>query len=270
MNIRPFLISNAKAAKLIQPCKRSLYNPAILPKSTSMGLEAFGNKGFDAPTSELLTNPCRIVRTVSKQRNRPIPRPAPSTTNRGNPIHQLYRHLRVVPVGSGQHNTQRSAVSVGQKTSFAPAFGLVRGIGTRLGPPKRARTLCESITALSQLILLAWFSRESMKRWIRSHTFSRCHSRSRRQQVIPEHPISLGSISQGIPLLSTKRMPERAFRSSTVGRPPFGFGFFCGNNGSISFQRSSGRSSRGICIPPYAVSSGYFLPFSSAIFQVLL
>lgn len=266
MNIRPFLISNTKPAKLIQPSKRSLNYPTMLPKLAPMGLEAFGNKRPDASSLELLTNPSRVVRAIGKQRSRPISRPAPSTTNRRNLIHQVHRHLGVVPIGSTQYTTQRSTVPVGQKTSFAPAFCLVRGIGTRLGPPKRARTLCESMTALSQLILLAWFNRERRKRWMFSHTFSRCHSRSRRQQVIPEHPISLGSISQGMPLLSTKRMPERAFRSSTGGRPPFGLGFFGGSNGWIRFQRASGRSSRGICIPPYAVSSGYFLPFSSAIF----
>jgi len=37
-----------------------------------------------------------------------------------------------------------------------------------------------------------------------------CQSRSRRQQVMPEpHPISCGSISQGIPLRRTNTMPVR-------------------------------------------------------------
>ena len=45
----------------------------------------------------------------------------------------------------------------------------------------------------------------------RSHTRAFCHARRRRQHVTPlPQPISWGTIAQGMPLLSTKRMPVKA------------------------------------------------------------
>jgi hypothetical protein len=61
-----------------------------------------------------------------------------------------------------------------------------------------------------------------------------------RQQLIPEpQPISFGSISQGMPLFSTKMMPVRAARSSMRGLPPSGLGSSGGNSGSTISQSSS-------------------------------
>jgi hypothetical protein len=49
-------------------------------------------------------------------------------------------------------------------------------------------------------------------------------------------PISWGSISQGMPLLRTKRMPVRAARSGTGGRPPFGLRRCFGSSDAIRAQ----------------------------------
>ena len=74
----------------------------------------------------------------------------------------------------------------------------------------------------------------------RSQTPAWCQSRRRRQQVIPEpQPICGGSISQGIPVMSTKRMPVSTARSGIGGRPPFGRGLCGGSNGSIAAHSSS-------------------------------
>ena len=62
-----------------------------------------------------------------------------------------------------------------------------------------------------QSIALARPSRTSSARCSRSQTPASCQSRSRRQQVMPEpQPISWGSIAQGMPVRSTKRMPASA------------------------------------------------------------
>jgi hypothetical protein len=85
-----------------------------------------------------------------------------------------------------------------------------------------------------------------------------CQSRRRRQQVIPEpQPISWGSISQGIPVLSTNRMPARQARSGMRGRPPLGLGFFGGSNGWMVVQSSSLTSS--FAILPFYPSEGGFV-----------
>jgi len=66
-----------------------------------------------------------------------------------------------------------------------------------------------------------------------------CHWRKYRQQLIPApHPSSCGSISQGIPLRNTYRIPIRARRRSMGLRPGFRYlrGLGSGSNGSISFH----------------------------------
>src|SRR4051812_49882905 len=87
-----------------------------------------------------------------------------------------------------------------------------------------------------------------------------CQSLSRRQQVMPEpQPISCGSISQGMPLFSTNRMPVRAARSSTGGRPPFGRGGRDGRRGANRDQKAS--ETRGAAVLPQVVNrcSSFYL-----------
>src|ERR671921_513246 len=104
-------------------------------------------------------------------------------------------------------------------------FAAICRVRARLLAPPGAATLAESSEALDQSIRPASPRRSSRARWSLSHTPALCHSLRHRQQVIPEpQPISWGSISQGIPDLSTNRMPVRAARSFTRGRPPLGLG----------------------------------------------
>lgn len=68
-------------------------------------------------------------------------------------------------------------------------------------------------------------------------------SRRRRQQVIPEHPISAGRYSQGMPACKTKRKPDSAVRCSTGLRPGKRLRRFLagGKKGSISDQSASSK-----------------------------
>jgi hypothetical protein len=103
-----------------------------------------------------------------------------------------------------------------------------------------AGTLAESRHALDQSISSVWPSLSSKARCSRSHTPASCQSRSLRQHVEPDpQPISLGSISHGMPVLSTKTMPVRAARSGTWGLPPLGLGGSGGSSGSTISHSSS-------------------------------
>jgi hypothetical protein len=51
------------------------------------------------------------------------------------------------------------------------------------------------------------------------------------------------SISQGMPVLNTNRMPVRVVLSGTHGLPPLGLGGSSGNSGSIAYRSSSLTSS---------------------------
>src|SRR5829696_8860532 len=57
------------------------------------------------------------------------------------------------------------------------------------------------------------------------------------------------SISQGMPLFKTNKMPVRAARSSMRGLPPLGLGGSSGNSGSITSHSSSVTSSLAILFP---------------------
>ncbi len=98
-----------------------------------------------------------------------------------------------------------------------------------------------------QSIRSASRSHRSSSRCRRSRTPTRCQSRNRRQQVTPEaHPVPSGSISHGMPVHSTDRMPIRAAPSGTSGLPPFGFATATGSSGSMSCQSSSKTGGDGI------------------------
>lgn len=119
------------------------------------------------------------------------------------------------------------------------------GLGPLLGR-RAARTWLESITARDQSNCFAARSLDSRTACRRSHTPASFHAARRRQQVIPEpKPSSWGRYSHWIPVCSTNRIPHRACRLGTRGRPATGLGVGFGSNGSIS-----GHSSRRPPLPP--------------------
>jgi hypothetical protein len=141
---------------------------------------------------------------------------------------------------------------------FAAQFRAIRGIGTRFFPPHTARTDPESTTALDQSSWSVARSSASSSSWSFCQTPAACHSANRRQQVMPDpQPISCGSISQGIPVLSTKTMPVRAARSQTRGRPPRGCGLWTGISGSTFDHNSSLTNS-------FAMSISEGMPYVSS------
>ena len=166
--------------------------------------------------------------------------PAPTSANGRDRVQRSFQHLAVVAIGGADRQAERSALGVGDDVAlgaWTPTVGRVRA---RRRAPLFAGTVLLSSAARSQQIFPAASRRSSSTRCSRAHTPAACQSRRRRQQVIPDpHPISTGSRSQGEPVTSTNRMPVRAARSGTRGRPPFGRGGAGGNNGEIAAQRSS-------------------------------
>jgi len=76
------------------------------------------------------------------------------------------------------------------------------------------------------------------------HTPACCQSLSRRQQVMPlPQPISWGKSSQPMPLLRTNKMPVKAARSGTGGRPRFPGWARCGGKRGSTIAQSSSETS---------------------------
>lgn len=152
----------------------------------------------------------------------------------------------------------RDALALDHDGALRARFAAIRRI--RLGdlPPLFARALPRSRLARLQSIRLVSPKRLSNSRWIRGQSPAWCHSLSLRQQVIPEpQPSSWGSISQGMPLRSTKRMPVKAWRLGTRGRPHRGRGASGGNNGSSTAHDAS--SKMGFAIGYYTTTSEVLL-----------
>jgi hypothetical protein len=157
-------------------------------------------------------------------------------------------------VGRGKHHRQRDAPSVRNKVALGALLSFICRIRSGFWAPLFAGMEAESSEARSQSIWSASPRRSRRTRCSLSHTPASCHSLKRRQQVIPDpQPISWGSISQGMPLFSTKTMPVRAARLSMRGLPPWGFGGSGGRSGSMVSHNSSVTSSLAM-LPCYPVN----------------
>ena|SRR5215469_6556991 len=159
----------------------------------------------------------------------------PYALQRRDGIHERKCFLRVVTVGTGEVKGEWNAAAIADQVSLGTKFCPIGRIGTGLLPPKTALIELPSTTARDQSILFERTSQSNATKWINCQIPAPCQSRKRRQQVIPEpHPSSRGSISQGMPLRNTNKIPTKHVLSARRGLPPFGFGFETGMKGSIS------------------------------------
>jgi len=195
----------------------------------------------------------RVIGPVPQSRLGAAARPTHFTRDGWDGIDQRQQLRDVIAVGPRDRDRQWNPIGRGQQMMLGARFAAIRGIGTRLRPPKTARMELESTTAREKSIWSAWRSSLSKTRWIRSQTPACCQSRSRRQQVMPlPQPISRGRASQGMPLRSTNRMPVSTARLSKGFRPGYRNRlFFTGSTGSISSHRRSSTIGLAISVAPF-------------------
>jgi len=167
------------------------------------------------------------------------PRSAPTRTLNGlYSVDEFFEDHPVVDVCCAEHYRQWDAPSVRNKVALRALLSFICRIRSGFWAPLLAGMEAESSEARSHSIWSASPRRSRRTRLSLSHTPASCHSLRRRQQLMPDpQPISFGSISQGIPLFSTKTMPVRAARSSMRGLPPWGFGGSGGRSGSTVFPQ---------------------------------
>jgi hypothetical protein len=245
VDVVPPLIANREPTVLGKPGQCAFHNLPVLPQLLAALLTLPRYPRFDAASAERFAALLGVVGFVSMQLSRTLARATSSRTlDRLYGVHQLLQDRAVVDVSSSENYRERDPVSVRHKVALRARFSLIRRILASFLAPFLAGTLAESREALSQSISSASASRSSNIPSSSCHTPASCQSFKRRQQVEPEpQPISLGSISQGMPLFSTKTMPVRAARSGTRGLPPLGFSGSSGNRGSLVSHSSSETSS---------------------------
>lgn len=251
MDVFSLFIPNSEPPVVAKPCQGPFDDPTVASQFFAGVDTLSGNSDLDPAFGEGRSASWNAVSLVSMKLHGTLSRTTSGTPNRMDSIDQLLENGRVVGIGSGETECQRRAASIDYKMALRARLSAIYRVwaGSKLPffPTPMAGIDCESTEARDQSIWSARPNRPRRTWWSRSHTPASCQSRSRRQQVIPQpQPISWGSISQGIPLLRTNKIPVSAARSGTRGRPPFGFGGSGGRSGSIASHRSSGK--RGLAI----------------------
>jgi hypothetical protein len=244
VDIIPAFIPHSQASHLVDPRVGALYHPAVSPQSL-LRLDARPCDTWgDAASTQAPTVLARRVRLVRMQLAGSMAGTTAGLLHLRHRIQQGEQFVGVVDVRPGQALSQRVAVGVDEKMMLTTRLRSVRRVLAREGPPFEARTAEESIEARLKSTWPRCPSSLSSSRCRRSNTPARVHSSRRLQAVIPDRPNCLaGSISQGMPLLSTKRMASKADRSSARGRPVVFF-LGTGRSGATRSHSASGTSSR--------------------------
>jgi hypothetical protein len=250
MDVDPAFVADGEASELVKPCEAALDHPAIAAEPLA-GLDASpGYARLDPTAVTGATAAPMVVGFVGVQLVRPSSRSAALARDMWHGIEQFLERHAVVDVGAGQQKGERDAAAICDQVAFGARPASIGRVGTSRGAPFLAAMEELSMHARLQSMRSASRSRRNSSRCRRSQTPAACQSRSRLQHVTPDpQPISAGSISHGMPVRSTNRMPVNAARAGTGGRPPFGLGGAGGSSGSMISQSDSGR--RGEAISPH-------------------
>ena len=240
MDVRSPFIAHFQPLLPVQPGVRAFDDPAMATEFLLRLNSLAGDARDDASPAQRSAVLLRLIPFVRVQLVRSFPGSSSRALDRLNRVETLFEHRRLVDVGGGQQDGERDPLPVDHKMALRALFAAIRWILPGFFAPPGEATVEASIAARVQSMRSAWPSRSRKTRWRRSQTPAFCQSRSRRQQVIPDpQPISGGSISHGVPVISTKRMPVKAARSEIGGRPPLGRGGREGSRGSMTAHNSS-------------------------------
>ena len=176
VDVGPLVIPHARAAKLIEPGKRPLDDPAPPTQSTPVRSATHREPRDDMPRPRSAANRRRVLTAIPEHTVRPLPRSPPSAMQRGNPIHEREGFLRVVPVRASQANGTPRPSQI--RWRLLPRLPRSVGFGPVWSPPQTARMEQLSTTARDQSIWSERASQSKSAKWIKSHTPACCQSRS--------------------------------------------------------------------------------------------
>lgn len=248
VNVVTALVADSQAAVRAELGQGALDHPAMTPEPF-LGFDALASDpATDSASPQITPAATVVVALVGMELGRALAGTAPRALDRGNRLDQFLEDDLVGDVGRGELERKGNTLLVDQNVALRARFAAICWIRAGSGSPLLAGMLAASKDARAQSI---WSASPKVSKSVcckRSQTPAFIQSRRRRQQVIPDpQPISWGNISQGIPLLRTNRMPVRAARSGTRGRPPFGLGGSSGRSGWTAAQSWSVTS--GLLIP---------------------
>jgi hypothetical protein len=240
MDVCSALITDFQSAITVQPSQRSFDDPTMLTKSfLTLNSRPGDPRNDPSPSKNLAIVPAGVA-FVSMQLRWASSWSATPLMNGRDGIHHRFQHGRLVHIGSRVPYDEWDSSSFDHNMALRARFAAIRWVRAGRFAPPGAGTMPASRLARDQSSCSAPASFSNNFWCSRSHTPASCQSRNRRQQVIPlPQPISAGSISQGMPVCSTNRIPANAARLDRRGLPPFGFSGSGGSRGSMFCQSSS-------------------------------
>jgi hypothetical protein len=250
--MQPF-VSHLQASELMQPCDRTLDDPARLAQPASMCGAPLGQNRRNAHSAKRAAVGGGVVGAVALDPIGALAGAPGSARKRRNGNDERKELGYIMGIGRRERRRERDAPCIADEMVLAASFAPVSGIGSGFFPPCMARTEELSTTVRDHSICSAACNRVSNTRCNRAHTPARCHATKRRQQLTPEpQPISRGSAVHGMPVRSTNRMPVSACRWAMGLRPGWvrRRRFTFGNNGSTSCHSRSSRIGLGMNILP--------------------
>ena len=247
MNTRATFVADGQSSEAMQPGKRPFDDPARTAEATAVAAAvAIRNQRHDAAMAQLGAVTLRVVAAVALDDVRFPARGTGAAADSGHRIDQRDQLRDIGPIRRRQRRDERNPVRVGENMMLRPGLAAIGRVRSSFFPPRIARSDALSTTARARSRRPRRRSSVSRTPCKRFQTPARCHRINRRQQVMPEpHPISRGSIRQGIPLRNTKRMPVSTARSGIGARPAYWRlrRRRLGKRGSIRFHNASSRSS---------------------------
>src|SRR5262245_40957124 len=240
MDVRPAFIAHGQAAIAVEPGERAFHDPPMSAQFLA-GVDAFaGDAHADVALRQGPATARNVVGLVGMALVWPLAAPTRRGLDRRNGVPDRLEDRRVVTIGARQERGEWESSALDHTMALRARFAAIRGIRADGFAPLLAGMLAESRLARLQSMRSASPNRSRRVRCKASHTRAACQSRNRRQHVTPlPQPISGGSRSQGMPVLSTKMMPVSTARSETRGRPPLGLGDSGGSSGATRAQSSS-------------------------------
>ena len=242
MHTSPTFVAHVETAKSVKPGQRALNDPARAAQPAPVRRPALGELAVDPASMQRIAMRLRIVAAVTLDQAGFAPRATGASAQRRNGVDQRQQLGNVVPVGAGEQRRQRDPARLGENMVLRPRLTAIGWVRSSFFPPRSARIEALSTRARPKSNWPRWRNSPSSTACSRRQTPARCQRTNRRQQVLPDpHPISFGSICQGIPLRNTNTIPVNAARSGTRGRPMAfrrrrgGFG----NSGSIRLHKAS-------------------------------
>jgi hypothetical protein len=247
MDVEPTLVANCQPAEAVDPSEGSLDDPSVATEPLAAIDASPCNARLDLPTVAGAAAAAMVIGLVGVQLIRPASGSAALSGNGWDRVEQTLERHTVVDVGPGQDKCERDTTAIRDQVTLGAGPASIRWIWPCGGSPLFAAMDELSMQARLQSIRSESRSCRSNSRCRRSHTPAACQSRSRLQHVTPDpHPISAGSISHGMPVRRTNKMPVSAARAGTEGRPPFGFGEGGGRSGSMISHSESDTRAAGI------------------------